>query len=402
MKRATVSGGPYTTVAAMTVPANSPGPINYLDLHLNNGTTYFYVVSAVNTAGEGPNSAEVNATPVSPFPSVPTRLNAVQIGNLSQIQLTWAVSVGSSSYNVKRSTVSGGPYTTIASTLDPTTTYTDTPVTYGTIYYYVVSGANIKGESANSTEVSATPQAPPPNVPTGLSAKAASSTAVNLIWQASTDSYGVVSGYNIYRNGVLSASSSTTSYSDTGLSPATTYTYTVSAYDAFGSTSAQSTSAKAVTPPSAPTGLTASPSDAQVALTWNASTGAVSYNVLRLVSGGTWIKIVTGLTQLTYTDTTVINGTYYAYIAQAVSVGGQTANSTSVRVLPDPPKPSTPANLAAVPGDGQVALSWSPSSEATSYTIEGRPSSGTWSVLATGVTLPSYTDTTVSNGTRYF
>ena len=84
--------------------------------------------------------------------------------------LSWTASSGAASYNVKRSTTSGGPYTTIAS---PTTTsYTDTGLTNGTTYYYVVSAVNAAGESANSTQASATPQLVVPSTPTNVTATA--------------------------------------------------------------------------------------------------------------------------------------------------------------------------------------------------------------------------------------
>ncbi|MGE5325745.1 MAG: glycoside hydrolase family 44 protein, partial [Deltaproteobacteria bacterium] len=89
-------------------------------------------------------------------PSAPTGL-AATAGN-AQANLTWIASSGATSYRVKRSTTSGGPYTTVAS---PTTTsYTDTGLANGSTYYYVVSAVNAAGESANSTQVSATPAAP--------------------------------------------------------------------------------------------------------------------------------------------------------------------------------------------------------------------------------------------------
>ncbi len=89
-------------------------------------------------------------------PPVPAGLTATA-GN-GQVSLTWNVSSGATSYNVKRSTTTGGPYTQIAS---PTTTsYTDTTVTNGVAYYYVVSAVNSAGESANSSQATATPTAP--------------------------------------------------------------------------------------------------------------------------------------------------------------------------------------------------------------------------------------------------
>jgi hypothetical protein len=63
VKRATTSGGPYTTIATVTVPSHVDGAVS-------NGTPYYYVVSAVNASGEGANSAQDSATPVSPMVNV--------------------------------------------------------------------------------------------------------------------------------------------------------------------------------------------------------------------------------------------------------------------------------------------------------------------------------------------
>jgi hypothetical protein len=148
VKRSTTNGGPYTHVSAPTSAA-------FTDTGLTNGTTYYYVVSALNAAGEGPNSAQASATPVAPGspPAAPTGLQATA-GN-AQAALTWNASAGANSYHVKRSTTSGGPYTQVAA---PTVTSdTDTGLTNGTTYFYVVSALNAVGESANSAQVSATP-----------------------------------------------------------------------------------------------------------------------------------------------------------------------------------------------------------------------------------------------------
>jgi hypothetical protein len=89
-------------------------------------------------------------------PATPSGLTATA-GN-QQVALTWSLSSGATSYHVKRGTVSGGPYSTIAS--PSTTSYTDTSLTNGTAYYYVVSAVNANGESGNSGEKSATPVVP--------------------------------------------------------------------------------------------------------------------------------------------------------------------------------------------------------------------------------------------------
>lgn len=89
------------------------------------------------------------------LPAAPGKLTATA-GN-GQISLNWSASAGAESYNVKRATVSGGPYTTVASGITGTA-FTDRGLANGTAYYYVVSAVNSAGESGNSAEAAATPE----------------------------------------------------------------------------------------------------------------------------------------------------------------------------------------------------------------------------------------------------
>lgn len=148
VKRSTTSGGPYTTVG-------SPSITSFTNTSLTNGTTYYYVVTAVNSAGESGNSNQASATPNVSIPAVPTGLVATA-GN-AQVSLSWNASSGATTYNVKRATASGGPYTTVGS--PSITSFTNTGLTNGTTYYYVVTAVNTAGESGNSNQVSATPSA---------------------------------------------------------------------------------------------------------------------------------------------------------------------------------------------------------------------------------------------------
>jgi fibronectin type 3 domain-containing protein len=155
VKFATTSGGPYQTIASgLATSLTHAGLVN--------GTTYYYVVTATNTAGESANSSEVSATPAAPVApeppaAAPTGLNAVA-GN-AQVSLTWTAVEGATGHTVKFATTSGGPYQTIATGL--TASFTHAGLVNGTTYYYVVTASNSGGESANSTQVSATPVAPP-------------------------------------------------------------------------------------------------------------------------------------------------------------------------------------------------------------------------------------------------
>lgn len=155
VKRGTTSGGPYTLIG-------SPATPGYTDSLVTNGTTYYYVVSSLNAAGESANSAEASASPKAPSAAPAAPANLVATASDSTVSLTWTAETDVKNYYVKRSTTNGGPYTQIAA---PTSaSYTDPALANGTIYYYVVTAINSVGESPNSTQVSATPSPPPPTV----------------------------------------------------------------------------------------------------------------------------------------------------------------------------------------------------------------------------------------------
>jgi fibronectin type 3 domain-containing protein len=242
VKRSTTTGGPYTQTSTQS-------GLSWTDMGVTNGTKYFYVVSAYNSAGQSANSAEVSATPVLPAPAVPTGLWATA-GN-AQVSLSWNASSGATSYHVKRSTTSGGETQISAPTSN---SFSDTGLTNGTKYFYVVSAVNSGGESTNSSEVSATPVAPaaPPAVPTGLKATAGNA-QVSLAWTASAGA----ASYHVKRSttsggpyNTAVASPTAANYSDTIVTNGTAYFYVVSAVNAAGE-SANSTQASAT--PIAPT-----------------------------------------------------------------------------------------------------------------------------------------------------
>lgn len=110
------------------------------------------------------------------------------------------------------------------------------------------AGNRATSSSVVVTVSNAAPDTTPPTVPTGLAATAISPTQINLSWTASTDSQSGVAGYKVFRGGTQVGTSASTAYSNTALSPSTTYIYTVAAYDVAGNTSAQSTSVSATTP----------------------------------------------------------------------------------------------------------------------------------------------------------
>ncbi len=332
VKRATVSGGPYTQVG-------SPSNASYADVGLTNGTTYYYVVSALNTTGEGGNSSEANAKPVAPTQVPPVPAGVVATAGNAQVALTWTASSGATSYHVKRAMASGGPYTQVSA--PGAAAYTDTGLTNGTTYYYVVTAVNSAGESGNSAEVNAKPLAPiqVPSPPTGFVATPGNA-QVGLTWTASSGA----TSYHVKRATVNGepytqvGAPTTNSHTDTGLTNGTTYYYVVTAVNSAGeSGNSTQVSAKPVAPvqiPGAPTGVVATAGNAQVGLTWAASGGATSYHVKRAtVSGGPYTQVAAPTTTA-YTDTGLTNGTAYYYVLTALNTAGESGNSSQVTATP--------------------------------------------------------------------
>ncbi|HEY4215062.1 MAG TPA: hypothetical protein VGM84_26545 [Steroidobacteraceae bacterium] len=187
VKRSTANGGPYTQISA-------PTSTSYTDASVTGGMTYYYVVSAVDTAGESANSAQVSAIPTAAgsataIPATPTGLAAT--GGSAQVTLAWSASGGASSYHVKRSTTSGSGYAQIAA--PASSAYTDTSVTAGMTYYYVVSAQATAGESSNSAQASAVPTAPTPPPSVFGNWISVTPAAVNLTAQLDCSNFGVES-----------------------------------------------------------------------------------------------------------------------------------------------------------------------------------------------------------------
>ena len=278
-------------------------------------------------------------------PSVPTGL-AASAPSQNQVNLTWNAStdnVGVAGYTVYRNGAQ------LAVVISPG--YTDGSVSASTTYSYTLDAFDFaNNHSAQSSPVSVTTPAPDtqaPTLPTGLTAPAAGATSVSLAWNASTDNVGVT-GYTVYRNGsqLATVSGSTLTYTDTTVAAATSYSYTVDAFDAAGNHSAQSapatvtTPAGDTTPPTTPTGLVANaPSPTQVNLAWNASTDNVGVTGYTVYRNGATLATVGGAT-LTYTDTAVAPATSYSYTIDAFdAAGNHSAQPAPVSVhVPGQPK----------------------------------------------------------------
>ena len=334
---------PGVTKAGAKV-ANATSPYDVTGL--TNGTTYYFVVTAVNSAGESDVSAEKSAIPTSgtPIPAAPKGTSATA-GN-TQVTMTWTASTDATSYNIYYSTTAGVTKTNGIKVANAVSPHVVTGLTNGTTYYFVVTAVNAAGESDVSAERSAIPTSGTqlPAAPKGTSATAGN-TQVTMTWTASTDA----TSYNIYysttagvtkTNGIKVANA-VSPHVVTGLTNGATYYFVVTAVNAAGESEESSensaTPSAGLQPPASPNGVTTTAGTGQVTIQWNTKLTATSYNIYYsstittsdgLLSGGTKISVPAAsadpqpATQ-SYVKTGLTAGTTYYFVVTSVNAAGE-------------------------------------------------------------------------------
>jgi hypothetical protein len=222
------------------------------------------------------------------------------------------------------------------------------------------------------------PASSAPAAPTGLTAVPGDS-KVTLSWNpvSGAASYKVYRGTASGAEGLIQSGVTATTFTDTGLTNGTTYFYKVTAVNAVGESvpSAEVSATPQVAPPAAPTNLSAAAGNAQVTLTWTASTGATSYNVFRSTTAGGegTTPFVSGLTSTTFTDTGVTNGTTYFYKVSALNGGGQSGPSNEASATPTAPFTGAHINFTSNPSQtpagyvSDTGLSYGPRGNGLNY-----------------------------------
>jgi chitodextrinase len=255
--------------------------------------------------------------------------------------------------------------TKLIDTTPATSTYLDAPLAVGQTLTDPVSHISITTVSldASGATVRVT-ESVPPSAPVGLSGVPAGASAADLAWSAATDNVAVA-GYRVGRDGVdvATLAASARGYHDTGLTAETGYQYTVVAFD--GSANDGPVASVSVTttpndkiPPTAPTGLAATPSAATVKLVWAAGTDDQAVAGYRISRNGAVVATVTGTT---WTDTHRTPKTAYAYDVVTLDRAANPSPVSSVAVvtLADTTAPTAPKGLKAVRWHSKyTALSW--------------------------------------------
>ena len=335
-------------------------------------------------------------------PAAPMNLSATP--DDGQVTLSWANPANNTitKYQYRRKTDTGtyGSWTDIPNSGDTTTSYTVTGLTNGTQYTFEVRAVNAGGNGAAST-VTATP-ALAPTAPTNLEAEVGDR-RIGLTWDDPGDS--TIDEYEYSTDGgsfsVISGSDdTTTSYTVTGLTNGTQYTFEVRAVNAGGNGAASTVTATPLWP--APTGLVATAGQGRVTLEWNNGHPGIG-DYFTYARGSDIVDRTKFLPRRSGSTTTDIvypltNGVLYTFSVRALD--GKESPTVTARPMSMP----APDNLTATEGDDrQTTLSWSDPGDDSIYKYQVSIDNGTTFTDISGSS-KSTTATIVAgltNGTGY-
>ncbi|MCF6128553.1 M12 family metallo-peptidase [Flavobacterium sp. AS60] len=382
-------------------------------------TLNFRVTVRDNRAGGPANNSDdmivtVNAT-AGPF-TVSSPNTAVSYVGGSTQTVTWNVAgttannVNCANVDILISTNAGTSWTTLlAATPNDGSEAVVIPNTAGTTNRIMVKGTNhifFDVSNTNFTITAGSTDTVAPTAPT-LSASGTTQTTTNLSWSGATDNVAVT-GYDVYKDGVLLGSTAATSYAVSGLSASTTYAFTVKAKDAAGNVSAASNTASVTTldpvpdttAPTAPTLSASGTTLTSTNLSWSGATDNVAVTGYDVYKDGVFLA---STASTTYAATGLSSSTSYAFYVQAkdaagnVSVASNTVNVTTL--TPDTTAPAAPALTASGTTTTTTNLSWSGATDNVAVTGYNVYKGGVF--LASTTSATTYTVTGLTASTSY-
>ena len=344
-----------------------------------------------------------SSTSATTFPAAPT-VTATPVSK-SEIDLKWNVPVSAATFMVEGSTNGGITWTTlVASDPNTVTTLQNTGLAADTLYDYRVTAINAtSGASTPSTVVGATTLLAPV---VNFNATAALATEMDLSWTSIPDAtyFKIERSLNGTTWSAITATyaGSNDTYTDTGLTAATSYYYRISAIDASG-TSATTTSTVAATFPAAPVVTAAVISPTAITLNWVNVATATAYKVEQSTNGGTtWTTLTSSLSGTPDALTGLNPNTPYTFRVSGINAtGGVSAPSAPVTATT---LVVSPMGLAAATASmTEVDLSWVAVTGATAYKIDYSLNGTTWTTISSTVpsTATTYANTGLVAGTTY-
>jgi hypothetical protein len=404
-----------TTSGVYGAALASPTANTYTASGLTNGTPYFLVVTATNSAGEGVISNEVSGTPAT-VPPAPTGVATVSISG--QVTVSWSASAGATTYKLFRATTSGGYNFASPLVTQAGLSYADATAVNGTIYFYLVRAVNAQGDSLSSPEVTGNPPGTvtaPSNLTDGIPTENsipwtwANNGIYNEVHFEACAGAGCTNFVEVYNLGLV------TSKNYTGLNSSTTVSVRLRGKlgGVFSNYSAIATATTTVGTPSTLVATANGPN--RISLTWtpNSNSNAVNFSTCverKLTSGGTFEQMAcSGSILSTFIDDSVVPNTDYTYRIQNRDVTGpglysNTANA--VTLAPPSSVPGTPTNFRAHRvSSTSIEVSWTlalPRNE-TGIKVEKSTDNVNWTlVTTTGANVQGYTLTGLAIQTTFY
>lgn len=384
--------------------------------------TVFLVVAAVGVVSvlvaleptpAPPATAQITRTPLPP-PNPPSNLTA-QAASPTLVILHWRDnSPNELGFKIERAT-STGAFAEIATVGKNVTVYYDYTVTASTTYSYRVRAYNRSGNSAYSNVATVTTPDNPPNPPSNLTANATSPTSIDLRWR---DNSNNETNFEIQRkrqgesgfSHLATTSADRITYTDNAVSPRTTYTYRVRAYNSSGF-SAFSNDATATTPgtPDPPSNLTATGTAAVIDLRWqDNSSYELGFKIERAAtSTGSFRQIASvSANTIAYADADVVASTTYIYRIRSYNEYGNSgySNTASSTTRWTGMAPNPPSSLAATGTAAVVDLAWQDNSaDERGFKVErSATTTGAFTQIAVvGANARAYMDANVQASTTY-
>ena len=361
-------------------------------------------VNAANTlalvAGNNTGGGTTTPAPSVTAPTTPTGLAAGTI-TTNSIAMSWTAVSGATSYKLEAQI--NGTWTTVYT--GSNASYTHAGLTANTTYNYRVSATNTGGTSAASTAASAKTNAvtvAAPTTPTKLAAGSATASSLNVTWTAVSGATSYKLEAQIGGTWTTIYTGSNASFSHTGLTAGTSYSYRISAENAGGFSAVSATvTGKTSALPTAPTKLAAGSATANsLKLTWNAVSGATGYHLEAQINGN-WQTVYTGTTA-SFTHTGLDANTTYNYRVSVTTSVGTSLVSSAVSAKTSNAAPVTPTGLTAnATSTSQLNVSWNAVSNAASYTLQVQmPGSTTWTTVYTGSNA-NFTHSGLTANTQY-
>ena len=319
---------------------------SYTDNQVTPGTAYTYTLTACGTTGDCSAASMSSITPP-PIPVKPTNLEIQINSQIKGVKLSWTAPSGTYDYRVRRGT---GAALTISESA-----YTDTAISSGNTYSYVVTACNSVGQCSPEATISIT-LAAIPATPTNLFSGIGEG-KLDISWGASANA----SSYRLSRSDGVSLTPTGTSYADRSVVAGTSYTYSVSACNALGDCSAAASTTITYPPIPAAPELTALMNGTSVKLSWNVPAHAFKYQLAR----GT--DLPQTLMETVYYDSLVVAGNSYSYTLQACNRAGLCSGgaTATIEVTPVPAAPEVTATFKGA----SIELSWGAINGAVKYSV---------------------------------